>query len=167
MTDDVILKSSRTKYLVMLPGAVLFVVGGFFMARDATDSVQIWLSWGCVGFFGLCAALFAVRLLPGASYLKIGPLGIEWCMLWRKHSTAWSGIQEFGVAQIDIPLGIIPNRRRKIGLTLLPDRIEYEKHQWLKTIGKALVGFDDVLPDNYGMKPEELVVLLEEKRRQY
>ncbi len=66
--------------LLMLLGSLAFVGAGFLMLSDSPIT-------GCLSiiFFGLCAVVFAVSLLPNSSYLRLTPEGFTVCSMFRSR----------------------------------------------------------------------------------
>jgi hypothetical protein len=56
----------------MLLGSLLFVAAGFWMLSDSPIT-----SYLSIIFFGLCAVVFAISLLPNSSYLRLTPEGSQ------------------------------------------------------------------------------------------
>lgn len=63
----------KSKYALYLIGSLVFVVGGLW-AGASDGELMLWLS---VGFFGLCAAVFAWQLLQSGPRLTIDDSGIH------------------------------------------------------------------------------------------
>lgn len=109
----------------------------------------------------LCASgalVGAVSLLPGASWLKLHEEGFTQCSLFRQRTTRWEEVDKFQIVttrQLGIPI------KRHVGWTFATSR---KRPAALKAV-RFLVGFDAALADNYGMKAQELAVLLETWRQ--
>ena len=115
------------------------------------DDVAGWL---CSGFFALCAFVFAVQLIPGSSSLELSDEGFVVCSLFRKgpiHS--WHDVSEFAAE-------VVRGSGRKM---VLYDRYKGPKSA-LRRVNRTFVGHSDALPDNYGLKAEELAALMNLRR---
>jgi hypothetical protein len=102
-------------------------------------------------FFGLCAIVFAVQLLPGAAWLRLEPAGFTVCNLFRTHFTPWSDVSGFGVA--------VAGQKELVGYNC---RSAAERSSRLAALNKALSGYNSALPDTYGPRAAELAALLNE-----
>jgi hypothetical protein len=112
------------------------------------------VGWLCVLFFGSCVAFFAVQLVPGASYLRIRSEGFRRCSLFRKGPLIlWRDVSDFRVASVP-PTG---HRIVVFDWHAAPNRSS-------RQIDRHLLGGTDALPDNYGLRPEELAELMNEWR---
>ena len=95
------LQPSRLKMLALL-GSLIFVAGGVAMLKirpAGMDSGEALMMWLAVGFFGLCAAVFAVLLLPGAASLTLAADGFEVCNRYRRTRFPWADTRNFRVQQ--------------------------------------------------------------------
>ena len=100
----------------------------------------------------------ALTLVPGATWLKLDSQGFTVKKWFRQDTYRWSDIKDFRLITYRY-MGIIPFRR-SVGFTLAG------KRNVVMRVAGALARFDRLLPDNYGMKPRDLMVLLELSRRQ-
>lgn len=108
------------------------------------------IAWLSVGFFALCAVVFALQLVPGASYLRITDEGFVFCSLFRKSPLVpWREVSEFRVASV-------PPSSHKLVVYDLNNALRPA----IRSVNRALVGASDGLPDTYGLKPQELADLL-------
>jgi hypothetical protein len=103
------------------------------------------------GFFGLGAIVFAILLLPGAAWLRLEPAGFTVCHLFRKRSTPWSEVTDFGVA--------LAGRKKLVGYN---SRSVTEHSPRIAALSTALSGYNAALPDTYGPRAAELAALLNE-----
>jgi len=80
--DRIVIRSSRTKLILVVVGALLFVVLGVLlitMADDQNRHSPIYVktvSVVCIAFFGLCAVVGLVKLFDGAPGLVLDRQGI-------------------------------------------------------------------------------------------
>jgi hypothetical protein len=143
------LYTKKTKMMWLLLLSCVFVAGGAFMVLNGKQ-----MGWFCGGFFALGIPIFLIQMHPRASYLTIDKDGFEFSALFRKTRYRWSEIAEFGtyaIRQHGMPAGTF------VGLNFSD---EYQGTPKMRAASKALVGFEGGLPDNYGMKPDELALLL-------
>lgn len=102
----------------------------------------------------------AASFLPGAMSLKLSPQGFTVRNWFKDESFRWTDVKEFRLITYRY-LGFIPVRR-SVGFRFS----ETYKRNVLRKIAGAIVSFDRILPDNFGMKAQQLVALLESARLQ-
>jgi hypothetical protein len=115
------------------------------------------LSLICV--FGVIMS--AVSLVPGAAWLKLDSQGFTVRHWFKDDTYRWTDIKEFKLITYHY-VGFIPVHR-SVGFTLSDS---YPKRNVVARIAGAIASFDRNLPFNYGMKAQNLLVLLESCRRQ-
>jgi hypothetical protein len=145
------LRPSRKKAAMLFLVSLLFVVGGIWMVRDGQM-----MGYLCGGFFALGLPVFALQFHPKAAYLRLEPDSFTFCSLFRAHTVRWAIIREFAVICVG------PNRM--VAWNFTPD---YPASGSARAISKSLSGYEAALPDTYGMKPQELVELMEGLRQSY
>ena len=151
---EAVLRPSKKKFALLLIVGLAFVAMGVFILRSG----DLFLGLSCTVLFGLGAAIFAVQLRPGASYLKLTPEGFEVCSLYRvARLVRWSEVSTaFRVVRLP------PQGHRMV----VYDSTVSTK-QGLRNINRGLVGASDGLPDTYGLKPQALADLMNEWRLRY
>lgn len=78
MTDhEIVVPFSRTKMLLALGGALLFVVGGSVIVRGGNRPLDVVAGWSAIVFFGACAVYALMRLLKPTPALVINAKGIH------------------------------------------------------------------------------------------
>jgi len=92
--------------------------------------------------------------VPGAAWLKLDSQGFTVRAWFKENAYRWTDIKEFKLITYRY-MGFIPIRR-SVGFTFSRKR----------NIIARIAGFDRILPDNYGMKPKDLMALLELSRHQ-
>jgi len=127
-------------------GAVLFVV--LLLVSCLTSAYR--RPWA------LGLPVFALQFHPKAAYLHLAADGFTFCSLFRAHTVRWEYVREFAVIYVG------PNRM--VGWNFTPD---YPATGRARAISKSLSGYEAALPDTYGMRPEELVGLMESIRQRY
>jgi hypothetical protein len=145
-SQQLILRPSKLKIVFMLLLSLLFVAGGI-VSLDK-DSM---MGWVIIIFFGLCALVFILQLLPNTSYLKLTEEGFEVRSLFRSNMTKWSEVKGFRTGYISV------NKTVTFDYTK-----NHTKQQNGKKLAKALAGTEGALPDTYGMKASELARLMNE-----
>jgi hypothetical protein len=143
------LHTKKAKMMWLLLLSCVFVAGGVLMVLKGKQ-----VGWLCGGFFALGIPIFLIQLHPRASYLTIEKDGFEFCALFRKTRYRWAEIAGFGtytIRQHGMPAGTF------VGLNFSP---EYHGAPKMRAANKALVGFEGGLPDTYGMKADDLALLL-------
>ena len=117
--EPITLKPSSLRMFVLLCGSVAGVAGGFFALKHGSGSglwVREILGWCSILFFGIGVVVFAMTLIPGASYLRLKREGFEVCNLFRSHTTSWSQVECFGTYT-----GSKSAFKNKVMLNLVPD----------------------------------------------
>jgi len=152
----VTLRISRIKMLVLLVGSLAFVACGVLLIVFVkNDPEAVVAGIASVLFFGACAAIGAVMLLPGAGSLTLDAGGFEICSFFRRNRIAWPQASRFTVATLSLPGG---NKKPMVG---------YDQ-DGLKGFGadysRDAIGRNAALPDGYGLPLEELARLLTEWR---
>jgi len=151
----------RYLYPKRRPGPLFFVFLLWIVLTATSGGRTLHSGGAMVGF--ICAAgafVSGVAFVPGAAWLKLGPQGFT-VRYWFKESTyRWIDIKEFKLITHRY-MGFIP-LRRSVGFKFS----ESYPRNVLSRMAGAIVAFDRNLPDNYGMKPKELAMLLESWRRQ-
>lgn len=147
---------NRLKMLALLAGSLAFVAGGILLIVFVKDDPEAVIAGiASVAFFGACAAIGAVMLLPGAANLTLDGGGFEVCSLFRRNRVAWPHAGRFTAATLSLPGG---NRKAMVG---------YDQ-DGLKGAGadfsRNAIGRNAALPDTYGLSVEELARLLTEWR---
>jgi hypothetical protein len=104
--------------------------------------------------------LTAASFIPGAMSLKLSPHGFTIRNWFKEESFRWTDVKEFRLITYRY-LGFIPIRR-SVGFRFS----DTYKRNVLRRIAGAIVSFDRVLPDNFGMRAQQLVALLESTRLQ-
>lgn len=147
--DELVLKPSKPRTALLLAFSIVFTLGGWWMISDHDP----W-GWFVFGFFGLCASVFIVQLLPGSTYLRLNKNGFQTRTLYRYSKLIkWSDIDRFCVVDIQ--------GRKMVGIMFAPD---YTKRPVARALNMTLAGVDSALPNTYGMKAEELAWLMQSRK---
>ena len=116
---------------------------------------------GMMMFFCVIGIIFTVvSSRPNASALKLDSQGFTVRFWFREDTYRWLDVKAFKIITTRY-MGVIP-LSRSVGFSFSDN---YKRNVVLKIVGK-IAAFDRKLPDNYGMKAKELLVLLETCRRQ-
>ena len=142
-TFELTFPASKTKWILVGLGCLVLGFIGVAMGLQSGD----FIGWFIAAFFGFGLIVSVIQLLPGATYLKIGPAGIESRALFRTRRIAWSEISGFGYY-------------RQAGNNFVGFHFHATAKGFSQNASLALVGFHDALPDTYGHKADELAVLL-------
>ena len=152
----VTLRASRLKMLALLAGSLAFVVGGILLIRFAKDDPEARLA-GLAGvlFFGACAVIGAVMLLPGAGSLTLDAGGFEVCSLFRRNRIGWPQANRFIVSTLRLSGA---DKKHMVGYD--DDRLK----GFGADFSRVKIGRNAALPDTYGLSHEELARLMTEWR---
>lgn len=145
--DELRLFPSKKKMLLLIAGSSLFTIGG--ISGLGSGDVTPWL---CTIFFGLCALVGIVNILPNASYLHLTPDGFEVKSLYKLRSYAWSDVHDFRVYDVS-------DISKLVGFDLSDS---HPANKTARKISSTVAGVEDSLPDNYGMKAEALARMMNE-----
>lgn len=140
------LHASRSRFLMLFAGSASFVaIGAVLMVQDGSDAKL----WFCVLFFGLCATVFAINLLPGSASLTLDKDGFRVKQFWFIRKSRWKNVTS-------IDAGYLPPSRTKT--------VRYNDTQWsgwrLARWETAKLDYNAVLPDTYGMSADDLAALM-------
>lgn len=152
-----VLRPRRIKTLALFLVCVAFVAVGVLLILDEGS---FW-GYAASGFFGIGVVVFAVQLLPGSSYLEVGPEGFTMCSVFRARITPWSAVESFEVGRLG---GATPGSPRTVVFNYSSD---YAEHEMARNLASSMSGHEGALPDTYGMAPQELADLLNRYREHY
>lgn len=152
----VTLRVSLRKMLALFFGSLGFVLVGVLLIVFVKDDPEARIAgMASIVFFGACALIGAVMLLPGAGSLTLQAQGFEICSLFRRNRVAWPQASRFAVVTLPLPDG---GSNRMVG---------YDDDK-LKGFGadfsRDKLGRNAALPDSYGLSLDELARLLTEWR---
>ncbi|MHC4500212.1 MAG: PH domain-containing protein [Planctomycetota bacterium] len=100
-------------------------------------------------------------LLPGSTYLRITEEGLTISNLFRKRLFPWDVIDEFRVVELK-RRGV--NVGKIVGFNFVQS---YDRFAAGRRLARAINQCEVALPDDYGMKVEELAELLNSKLQEY
>lgn len=117
---------------------------------------------GVTAGLGVISLIIIVSLLPGSSFLRVGPDGLTIRLLWRTQSYGWQEFAEFGV--IRVTSGVGGMSYDVVGLRFAPESLAASRYAG--RLNRAEVGWDGVLHDAYaGITAEALAAHLNQLRR--
>jgi hypothetical protein len=148
LSDTLMLRPRRAKWLVLLAVSLAFTVGGVVMARNGKTEGYLGAA-----FFGLCALVALALLLPGTAYLRLTPLGFEVRSLFRSSQTRWADVAEFRAGRIGLNAMVV--------FDFAPSYVRAKK---LRAVASVLTGVEGAIPDTYGYSTKDLAGLLNEWR---
>lgn len=169
-SSEIKLKPSRVQSILMLFVGLMFLSLATYMILNPSKPSHLLSGWFGVIFSGAIIVWAVVLLLvPRASFLKINPEGIQICSLWRTTTISWYDIEEFGVAAFSTYYRGIHQKYSNVGIKFsqICNHKVNRQWEWGRKFSKELVGYEFTLPDNYGMRSEDLAELLNYKRKQY
>ena len=148
--SSIILKPSPGKlarnFILVAACAVL----GVFTAASGEK-----LGWLLAVFFGLGLLVFPLQMLPGSTYLRLTKEGFEMSSLYRKRGYRWSDVSGFSVGQVSKGKMVV------FGLSE-----QFQSLQGLRRASKKITGYEAALPDNYGMRYEDLAALMNQYKEE-
>lgn len=140
---------SKLKNILLFLACLMFVFLALLMNK--TEELFYWL---CLLFFGSGAVFFVLQILyPHSSFLKISEKGIEMRTVFRSSFLPWEVIKNFEIGTIYYRFG-----NKKMIVINFED--SYNKQNFGREIARSMTSIEGALPDNYGMKYEELVKIL-------
>ncbi len=147
---------SKIKSFFLFLISLIFVFLALYINK--TEEIFYWL---CLVLFGLGAVIFLLQILfPKSFYLKITEKGIEIKSLFKSSFMSWEIIKDFEV-------GKIHTRFRNKKMIMINFEDSYSKQIFGRNLAKLISGYEGALPDNYGMKHEELVKILNKYKNKF
>lgn len=146
-----ILRPSRSRAALLFFVCALFVGGGIWMVRMGNS-----FGYFCAGFFALGLPVFALHFHPKAAYLCLTADSFTYCSLFRAFTVRWEHVRDFAVITV--------GAQRMVAWNLTP---HHPMPRRVSALSKSMSGYEAALPDTYGMKPEELLELMEGLRLAY
>ena len=143
---------SGSKFFMFFAGSASFAAFGTIKLIEQQGSSA--MMWSCVLFFGLCAVLFAINLLPGSASLTLDADGfrVKQCSFFARKAR-WQNVTNIHAA-------CAPPSRTKF--------VRYNDTQWsgwkLARCETARLGYNGMLPDTFGMSADDLAALMAQWR---
>lgn len=133
------LHPGRLRLLGLLAMSLVFVSIGALMIAEGE-----WTGLLVGGFFGLCVLAFVPMLFSRWNHLHLDRQGIHCRSLWRERRWRWDEIAELGVADFGAGACVAMRLQRTPDSSLI-------------ALSRATTGWDDALPDRYGLSASELL----------
>lgn len=114
--------------------------------------------WFVALAFGVGALVFAVSMLPNASYLQLDDDGFELCSLFRKSKVPWHEVETFFVGRMARHTAVFYSYSET-----------HTRAELAKKLARTISPGEGALPDTYGLKPQALADLMnacKERHRQ-
>ncbi len=144
-----VLRPSWKKWLLVeLICLVFFAVG---IAMVASGEMKGWFT---LSVFGI--GFFAVPVLFFNSKLEINNKGFLIHNLKKVNFIAWDEVQDFQVVVIGL--------NKMVGFNFSE---KYDRQKKMRAVAVGLSGVEGALPDTYGMKAEDLAVLMVKYQHQF
>src|SRR6188768_275028 len=143
--SDQILRPRKRKWALVFLACLAFVAIGSFMLRDPKEADNRPVTYFFLGFFGLGGLVSLIQFVPGSSFLRLSPEGLDVRTMWRTKVYRWSDIERFGVAEFSTVHGFARQRHRMIGIEFSPSYPEQNKGQTLRNMNRNLMGFEAAL----------------------
>lgn len=134
------LHPGRLRLLGLLAVSLVFVAIGALMLAEGE-----WTGLLVGGFFGVCVLVFVPMLSSRWNHLHLDRQGVRCRVLWRERRWRWEDIVELGVA--DFGAG-----------ACVAIRLQRPPDSPLIALSRATTGWDDALPDRYGLSAGELLI---------
>jgi hypothetical protein len=141
--EPTILYPSRLKWIGVSLIGFLFSAVGVWMIVDG-DGIKAWF---CAIFFAAVFITGVLQLLPGTGYLKLDAEGLEFKTLGRSKQVSWGEISGLGTWRHQNNTFVT----FEIGTT-----------GKMANLNRSITGTDNMLPDTYGKKAEDLIALMSE-----
>ncbi|HEV2110652.1 MAG TPA: hypothetical protein VGT99_04800 [Gammaproteobacteria bacterium] len=118
--------------------------------------------------FAVVAVFFAMQLLPAAAYLQINSKGFGVAVFFKRVELLWSDLDEIATAMYGkrkVVLLKYAQSYKNTFVSVPPLTMLTTLRYKMNRIGEAWHGWDAALPDNYGMKADELAELMNNLRK--
>ena len=148
MSRERVFRASKTKALLLIVGAGLFVWGGIFMT-----AIRPFTGWLVVLFFGACVVTGAVLLATGGASLSVDEEGFELAGVVKRTRFLWKDIESIQMAKI---------RRASV------IAINYKSGDPRRSqLSRSLAGMDAIIGNIYNVPLKELCAILNEWHEHY
>ena len=152
MIDELTFHGSRGKAALILLGAIIFVVIGYFMRVD-----EPFMGWACMIFFGLGIPIGLMMLFsPNSTYLRLDRDGFEMGSFVKKTRTRWTDVADFELASI--------RGAKMIAIVYAP---HYEGQKIGRAVAENLSGMEGAIGNSYNVPLAELLKTLNAWRARY
>ena len=141
LPEKMVLKPSRLKWILILAVGLAFTAIAIWVPAEGDNAWR----WFVGGLFGLLSAIAVPAALGIGSGLELNRVGFRCRTLFRTWNRQWRDCSEFA------PISIGPNTF--VGFSTLSDE---KAHPNLAAANRAIAGTSGMLPDTYGMSPQDL-----------
>ena len=128
---------------------LLFMIACVVAGIKLQDTPAL-LRYSAMIFGSLGALVFVVQLLPGSNFLELDEKVLRYRSLYRDHEMPWTALESF------IPVPMNDGKTVRVGFRFIPEAFADGAAGDSGNPSQA----HGILPDNYGMKAEELVEIL-------
>jgi membrane associated rhomboid family serine protease len=155
--EPVVLYPRRRRWAILLVLAGALFAGSVFVFVGMPHVLPA----AGILLFGSATAMCVIQFVPRWSHLRIAPDGLVIRNSARTTRLAWNDVERFTTYEVYHQYGSVT----MVGF----DRRDLtpEGQSLFQTITRGMTGVDGSLPDNYGMRHEELAALLSEARERY
>jgi len=167
--DQLVLRPSRGKWVLVFAGSTAFVLAGLWMVRVGGPMPRVPFGdarlWGWIGilFFGLGVPMSLAQLLGSHFNLTLTPDAFTFGTLRGKQTYRWSDVTSFSPRVIaDRPWPFRPIGMVRFEFTpAVSERLS--AGFWVRKLGGSSGG----LLDSYGMSAESLAAKMNHWKRRY
>lgn len=124
--------------------SLAFAAGGSWQVREGNAA-----GWFVMVFFGLSIMVFPLHLLARGNHLRLDQDGFTVAMVPVSRCYRWSEVDRFFVSDSSGPALVVFDLPPACGRRSLNQRLT-----------KRFLGYDDALPQTYGMAPDRLAELM-------
>lgn len=151
--DNLVLRANPRRPIIMLVGSAVFLVFGIFMIK--VGELRGYMVAGPSVFFFV---VYAINIITGTPRLLLTRDGFAIQNPMNSYSYKWNEVDSFSV---DFLKGL---KLKTVVFTLSPNC----KKRLTERAGiRAITGHEGVLPNNYGMSPENLADLMNKWRGRF
>jgi hypothetical protein len=145
------LRPSRRNLILLVAVSISFIWAGWSMR-----SAHPVLGYVLVSALSLCLIIFVAQMLPNSAHLQLTKERFTIRVLFKESHCRWDECSAFQARHV-------ANGKVLVGWNYVPG---YPKAQRRRRLNASLFGAEVMLPDNYGMTPEDLASLMNEVREE-
>ncbi len=148
--EEILLRPKRMKFIVGLIGALTMTAASVVVITDGHLVGFVGL-----GLFGLFSLAFLAQFHPNCSYLRLTNDGFEVRSLFRSFFYKWHDVENFRVRRSGLFL-------KRVGFDFSSSVHQFPR---VRAATKRVLGSEDALPDNFGLRATTLAELMNEWQR--